>query len=99
MKYALLTLAFLFVGFSQAQKETKPTSGLKFTTLEIVRENIPYDSKDMFVFEFKNVSKKSITVSNVQTSCGCTADDQRNRVITVRFSHNELVAYFHQNRI
>ena len=72
MKYAFLTFAFLFVGFAQAQKETKPTLGLKFTTLEIVRENIPYDSKDMFVFEFKNVSKKSITVSNVQTSCGCT---------------------------
>ena len=59
MKYALLTLAFLFVGFSQAQKETQPAPGLKFTNLEIVRENIPYDSKDMFVFEFKNVSKKS----------------------------------------
>ena len=44
MKYALLTFAFLFVGFAQAQKETKPTTGLKFTTLEIVRENIPYDS-------------------------------------------------------
>lgn len=60
MKYALLTFAFLFVGFAQAQKEVKPAAGLKFTTLEIVRENIPYDSKDMFVFEFKNVSKLSL---------------------------------------
>lgn len=79
MKYALLTLAFLFVGFAQAQQEknaTKPASGLKFTNIEIVRENIPYDSKDMFVFEFKNVSKKSITVTNVQTSCGCTAAEK-----------------------
>lgn len=79
MKYALLTFAFLFVGFTQAQqdqKATKPASGLKFTSTEIVRENIPYDSKDMFVFEFKNVSKKSITVSNVQTSCGCTAAEK-----------------------
>jgi hypothetical protein len=76
MKYALLTFALLFIGFAQAQKETKPSNGLKFTTIEIVRENIPYDSKDMFVFEFKNVSKKSITVSNVQTSCGCTAAEK-----------------------
>ncbi|MEY4288409.1 MAG: hypothetical protein RLZZ30_497 [Bacteroidota bacterium] len=79
MKYALLTFAFLFVGFAQAQqdqKATKPASGLKFTSTEIVRENIPYDSKDMFVFEFKNTSKKSITVSNVQTSCGCTAAEK-----------------------
>lgn len=79
MKYALLTFAFLFVGFAQAQQDqnaTKPSSGLKFTSTEIVRENIPYDSKDMFVFEFKNVSKKSITVSNVQTSCGCTAAEK-----------------------
>lgn len=79
MKYALLTIAFLFVGFAQAQqdqKATKPASGLKFTSTEIVRENIPYDSKDMFVFEFKNTSKKSITISNVQTSCGCTAAEK-----------------------
>lgn len=79
MKYALLTFAFLFVGFAQAQqdqKAKKPASGLKFTSTEIVRENIPYDSKDMFVFEFKNTSKKSITVSNVQTSCGCTAAEK-----------------------
>ena len=79
MKYALLIFAFLFVGFAQAQqdqKATKPASGLKFTSTEIVRENIPYDSKDMFVFEFKNTSKKSITVSNVQTSCGCTAAEK-----------------------
>ena len=79
MKYALLTFAFLFIGFAQAQqdqKATKPASGLKFTSTEIVRENIPYDSKDMFVFEFKNTSKKSITVSNVQTSCGCTAAEK-----------------------
>ena len=79
MKYALLTIAFLFVGFAQAQqdqKATKPASGLKFTSTEIVRENIPYDAKDMFVFEFKNTSKKSITVSNVQTSCGCTAAEK-----------------------
>lgn len=79
MKYALLTFAFLFVGFAQAQQDqnaTKPASGMKFTSTEIVRENIPYDSKDMFVFEFKNVSKKSITVTNVQTSCGCTAAEK-----------------------
>ena len=37
-----------------------------------------YFEKDKyhFVFEFKNVSKKSITVSNVQTSCGCTAAEK-----------------------
>jgi hypothetical protein len=44
--------------------------------LEIVRDSIPYESKDLFVFEFKNVSEKPATIQNVQTSCGCTAAEK-----------------------
>ena len=80
MKHAILSFALIIAGavFGQkAEKETKPVKpALKFTTLEIVRDSIPYDSKDLFIFEFKNNSKKPATIQNVQTSCGCTAAEK-----------------------
>jgi hypothetical protein len=58
----------------KAKKEAQPP--LKFTVLEIERQNIPYGSEDLFVFEFKNTSKKAAVITNVQTSCGCTAAER-----------------------
>ena len=79
MKYLQLSL-FLFLStviFAQApsksKKEVQPA--LKFTVIEIERQNIPYGSEDLFIFEFKNTSKKAAIITNVQTSCGCTAAD------------------------
>ncbi len=46
--------------------------GIAFKKMEIVRENIPYGTDDMFVFEFKNESKQDALITGVQTSCGCT---------------------------
>jgi hypothetical protein len=59
---------------NEASKEIKVESkkGLNFTTLEIVRENIPYGTNDLFEFEFKNESKTPAIIQGVQTSCGCT---------------------------
>lgn len=80
MKHFILAFALIIVGsvFSQnSEKTPKPTKPqLKFTTLEIVRDSIPYDSKDLFIFEFKNNSKKPATIQGVQTSCGCTAAEK-----------------------
>jgi len=80
MKFLQLSL-FLFLStviFAQApsksKKEVQPA--LKFTVIEIERQNIPYGSEDLFVFEFKNTSKKAAVITNVQTSCGCTAADR-----------------------
>ena len=80
MKYLQLSF-FLVLStalFAQAQpkakKEAQPP--LKFTVLEIERQNIPYGSEDLFVFEFKNTSKKAAVITNVQTSCGCTAAER-----------------------
>lgn len=60
------------------KKETpaKKTKGLTFTTLEINRENIPYGSEDLFIFEFKNDAKTPAIIQGVQTSCGCTAAEK-----------------------
>ena len=80
MKYLNLSffLVISSVFFAQAQpkakKEEQPP--LKFTVLEIERQNIPYGSEDLFVFEFKNTSKKAAVITNVQTSCGCTAAER-----------------------
>lgn len=61
-----------------AKKETtkaqkKPVT---FKTLEIQRDNIPYDSQEPFVFEFKNTGSTPVIITNVQTSCGCTAAEK-----------------------
>ena len=61
-------------GATKSKKEAQPP--LKFTVLEIERQNIPYGSEDLFVFEFKNTSKKAAVITNVQTSCGCTAAER-----------------------
>jgi hypothetical protein len=80
MKSIFFSFALIVTGISfgqnseKAPKTSKPT--LKFTTLEIVRDSIPYDSKDLFIFEFKNNSKKPATIQGVQTSCGCTAAEK-----------------------
>ena len=59
------------------EKGKKPAQpALRFTVLEIERQNIPYGSEDLFVFEFQNTSKKAAVITNVQTSCGCTAAER-----------------------
>ena len=80
MKYLQLSL-FLILSAAifaqtptQSKKEVQPP--LKFAVLEIERQNIPYGSEDLFVFEFKNTAKKAAVITNVQTSCGCTAADR-----------------------
>jgi hypothetical protein len=45
---------------------------LKFNTLIIERNNIPFGADEEFSFSFKNNGKEPVIVSNVQTSCGCT---------------------------
>jgi hypothetical protein len=55
------------------EKKAKAKKGpITFTTLVIQRDAIPYDSQDLFEFEFKNTGKTPLLIQNVQTSCGCT---------------------------
>ena len=81
----IVALVFGFGAFAQdkeqiPQKETKSkkevtkqkNKGLTFTTMVIERNDIPYGSDELFVFEFKNNSKTPAIIQGVQTSCGCT---------------------------
>lgn len=72
---------FILIGqvlFAQSSENSKKITqpALRFVVLEIERQNIPYGSEDLFIFEFKNTSKKPAVITNVQTSCGCTAAER-----------------------
>ncbi|MBI1836041.1 MAG: DUF1573 domain-containing protein [Flavobacteriia bacterium] len=45
---------------------------ITFSKETIERNEIPYDSQELFVFEFKNTGDTPVLIQNVQTSCGCT---------------------------
>jgi hypothetical protein len=80
MRQTFILIALLFSQLVLSQISQNPEKSanpiLLFKTLEIERDSIPYGSKDLFVFEFENDSKKPVTIQNVQTSCGCTAAEK-----------------------
>lgn len=65
-------LATVFiVGLSiLAMGQTEPK--LKFNTLTIENNSIPYGSDFTFEFPFKNTSKEYVKIDDVKRSCGCT---------------------------
>jgi hypothetical protein len=80
MKFLHLSILLIFsqLLFAQAPEKNKKATqpAIRFAVLEIERQDIPYGSEDLFVFEFKNTAKKAAVITNVQTSCGCTAADR-----------------------
>ena len=109
MKYILFSLALVLAAQSNAQdapktskkEAAKQTKGIKFTQMEIVRDNIPFGSDETFSFEFKNEGKKPALIQGVQTSCGCTTADKpvepikpgKKSVISVKYD-TKRVGYF-----
>lgn len=79
----------------KAKKETKTTtkSPITFKTLKIERAEIKYDSKEPFIFEFKNTGKTPLIITNVQTSCGCTAAEKPTEPIAKGKSSKIVVNY------
>ena len=79
----------------KAKKEvkTEAKSTVAFKTLKIERAEIPYDSKEPFVFEFKNNGKTPLIITNVQTSCGCTAAEKPTEPIAKGKSSKIVVNY------
>ena len=75
---------FSFGTFAQENSAAKPAKetakpakpAVTFKTLKIERVDIPYDSKEPFIFEFKNTGKQPVIITNVHTSCGCTAAEK-----------------------
>lgn len=79
----------------KAKKETKTEqkSPVAFKTLKIDRPGIQYDSKEPFIFEFKNIGKTPLIITNVQTSCGCTAAEKPTEPIAKGKSSKIVVNY------
>jgi hypothetical protein len=84
MKVILLTISMLTLGLTlnaqeaeknkDAKAETKKDEKklITFSTELIERSSVPYDSQELFIFEFKNTGKTPLLIQNVQASCGCT---------------------------
>lgn len=96
---ALLSVCLLAIG-GYAQTEVKEAKKVKpakqvvaFKTMTIERNEIPYDSKEPFVFEFKNSGKTPLIITNVQTSCGCTAAEKPTEPIAKGKSSKIVVNY------
>jgi hypothetical protein len=74
MKSWLLFFLLLISASVSAQSTSKKI--LRFDLVEIERKDIPYDSKELFNFKFTNATGETITITNVQTSCGCTTAEK-----------------------
>ena len=89
----ILLILISFNSFSQKTTEKKEKTILKFNTLEIIRNEIPYDSPEQFVFEFKNKGKKPVSIQSVSTSCGCTAAEKPTEPIKPGKKSKIVVSY------
>ena len=98
---AILAVSLISLGsFAQTTTETKKEvkteatkSPVAFKTLKTERAKIPYDSKEHFIFEFKNNGKTPLIITNVQTSCGCTAAEKPTEPIAKGKSSKIVVNY------
>lgn len=78
--YAKYLMSFLLVAtvfFAVAQEETEPISGAKisFTENSFDFGDIVMGDKVEHVFEFENVGNEPLILSDVRTTCGCTAPE------------------------
>jgi hypothetical protein len=72
MIIATVLLMGAFVLPAQAKGNEPSKSAVKFDHVVYDFGEIPYASEGSHTFTFKNMSKKAVTITNVQTSCGCT---------------------------
>lgn len=69
MRTVITFALVLFIGFSSSA-QTDPE--FKFETETIDYGKIAHKSNGVRVFEFTNVGKSPLVISNVKASCGCT---------------------------
>lgn len=76
MKYlvSLILVGSAFVGFSQ-ENDSEPVTGAKITFAETTFDfgDIVVGDKVEHVFEFENIGNEALILSDVRTTCGCTA--------------------------
>jgi len=75
MKLLTITILFSFISFqeSNAQDSKKLKAEIMFETNMHNFKKIEFnDSESYFDFKFKNIGKAPLTISKIETTCGCT---------------------------
>lgn len=77
MKYLVSIIFFGAVFFASAQEETTPMTGPKISFSEKSFDfgDIKQGQKVEHVFAFENVGNEPLILSDVRTTCGCTAPE------------------------
>lgn len=91
-------LLFSTALFAQEKKNEEPKQTEKPTVILFKSTvydfgAIEYGSDAKAVFEFKNVTKKPVKLTNVKTSCGCTAADWPKEEIAKKKKQKITVTY------
>ena len=74
MKYIFISilLSIVFTLQSYSQDSQKLKGDIMFENNMHNFKKIKYDSKSYYDFDFKNIGKAPITITKIETSCGCT---------------------------
>lgn len=94
--YTLLFVALLFTGISHAQQLAKPVPSRDVLTLKETKYDfgkIQQGKPVSHVFEVSNTGKESLTIENVQASCGCTTPEWNKEPIAPGASKKITVGY------
>ncbi len=74
MKFILISI-ILYLVFSMqmfSQENNKAKGDIMFEDNMHNFKKIKYDSESYFDFDFKNIGKAPLTITKIETSCGCT---------------------------
>lgn len=96
MKIYSLLFAILFCGVLQAQQVAKPAATKDILVLKETKYDfgkIPQGKPVTHVFEIANTGKESLTIENVQASCGCTTPEWNRDPIAAGASKKITVGY------
>ncbi len=96
----LIIFIFLTTSLAFGQKkefespsQTNKQSSILFKTLIYDFGKITHESEAKAVFVFKNISKHNIKLTNVQTTCGCTAAEWPREEIAKRKKQKIIIQY------
>ena len=99
IKITLLAVTFAMMSFATApvsvvakiSKVVDAAISWKTDTIDV--GDIPQGTPKVIIFEFTNTSDKSVLISTVQGSCGCTATDYSRDAIAPRKSATIKATY------
>ncbi len=92
-KVFIYAIAILIVGFANAQEAATGGAKIKFEQTEFDFGDIQSGDKVEHTFKFKNTGDAPLVLSNVQTTCGCTAPNWSKEPIAPGASSEILIKF------